>query len=62
MDGDDVGEIESVEGSRANVRPTSSLSESVRQRLGWTGGNDDVYELENSEVGEFTDDAVMLKD
>ena len=61
-DGDDIGEIESIEGSKAHVKPESSLSNSIRQRLGWTDENEAVYELDHSKVDEFTDDAVMLKD
>lgn len=61
-DGDKIGKIESVKGSKAHVKPASSLSDSIRQRLGWTKKNESVYELDSSKVDKFTDDAVMLKD
>ncbi|WP_324760515.1 hypothetical protein [Haloarcula montana] len=60
--GDEIGTIESIEGNRAHVTPSSGLSQSIRKRLGWTKENEAVYELRHSKVSEFTDDAVVLKD
>jgi hypothetical protein len=60
--GDDIGTIESIEGNRAHVKPNTSLSQSIRKRLGWTKENEAVYELRHTKVSEFTDDAVILKD
>ena len=60
-DGDDVGTIESVEGNTAHVKPESGLSESIRDRLGWSS-DEDMYELQHSNVDEISDDEVRLND
>lgn len=62
QDGDEVGTIESVEGDMARVKPESGLSESIRDRLGWSSDEEDQYELDHSKVDEITDDEVRLKD
>ncbi len=61
-DGDSVGTIESVEGNMAHVKPESGLSESIRDRLGWTSDDQSEYELDQSKVDEITDDEVRLQD
>lgn len=60
-DGDEVGQVKAIEGSMAHVEPASDLSQSIRQRLGWTKENEAVYELNHDNVAEFTDDGIMLK-
>lgn len=62
QDGDDVGTIESAEGNMALVKPESGLTESIRDRLGWTSEDKDEYELDQSKVDEITDDEVRLQD
>ncbi len=59
-DGDDVGIIETIEGNTARVKPEQSLSDSIRERLGWKSEDQAVYELPHSEVESFDDDAVNL--
>ncbi|MFB6176982.1 MAG: hypothetical protein ABEI99_07555, partial [Halobaculum sp.] len=44
-DGDMVGSIDKVEGGRAHVTVDESLSQSVRQKLGWTVEGETTYEL-----------------
>jgi hypothetical protein len=61
-DGDEIGHVQAVEGSMAHVKPSSNLSQSIRQRLGWTKENEAVYELDHDRVDEFTDDGILLKD
>lgn len=62
QDGDEVGQIQSVEGGMARVKPESGLTESIRNRLGWTSEDEDEYELDQSKVGDITDDEVRLQD
>jgi hypothetical protein len=61
-DGDEVGTIETVEGSTARVKPESNLDDSIRQRLGWDSDNQSMYELDHSKVEAFDGDEVRLKD
>lgn len=60
-DGDEVGTIETVEGSKAHVKPESSLSESIRTRLGLGDATDEMYTLDNSDVESITEEGVELK-
>lgn len=56
-----VGTIQTVRGDVAHVKPDENLSDSIRQRMGWSGG-EDVYELRQNMVAEITDDAVRIED
>lgn len=60
--GDTVGTIEEIKGNMAHVKPESGLSRSIRNRLGWTKDDEDVYELKHSKVDTIDDDEVVLKD
>lgn len=62
QEGDEVGTIEKVEEKMARVKPNTGLSESIRNRLGWTSEDQDEYELDHSRVDEISDDEVRLKD
>jgi hypothetical protein len=59
--GDEIGKIEGVHGDIAHVTPDSSLTESIRKRLGWSDENENMYELKHSSVARFEDDEVHLK-
>lgn len=61
-DGDEIGVIETIEGSTARVKPHSSLSDSIRNRMGWSSEKKEAYELPHSKVDRFDDDVVRLKD
>jgi sporulation protein YlmC with PRC-barrel domain len=61
-DGEQVGTVQSVEGSRAHVKPEQDLTDSIRQRLGWADASGDTYELESDRVQEFDDNQIRLKD
>jgi len=60
-DGEEVGTIETVEGSKAHVTPESSLSESIRTRLVLGDATDEMYTLDHSDVDSITEDGVELK-
>lgn len=60
-DGDDVGTIKTIEGSKAHVKPKSSLSESIRTRLGLGDATDEMYTLDHSDVDSITEEGVELK-
>ncbi|MFC7068767.1 hypothetical protein [Halobaculum lipolyticum] len=59
-DGDEIGTVEQVVGAMAHVRPSGSLSQSVRRRLGWAEESD-TYELRTSTVDVITSDEIALK-
>jgi hypothetical protein len=61
-DGKRVGTIKTASGSRAHVEPSSSISKSVRRRLGWSEEGEETYELQHSAVEKFGDDEVHLKE
>lgn len=58
--GDEVGIIEQASGAMAQVKPTPSLSQSVRRRLGWAEDGEDTYELRTTRVDDISD-VVTLK-
>lgn len=62
QEGDEVGTIEKVEDKMARVTPDTGLSESIRNRLGWTSEDQDTYELDHSDVDQISDDEVRLKE
>lgn len=61
-DGDEVGTVETVSGSTAHVKPEGDLSQSVRQRLGWADDDEDVYELESTNVEGVENDRMILSE
>lgn len=61
QEGDDVGTIDKVEEKMARVTPDTGLTESIRNRLGWTSEDQDRYELDHSDVDKISDDEVRLK-
>lgn len=60
-DGDMVGRIDGVTGGKAHVTVDESLSQSVRQKLGWTTDGETTYELDSSKVDAIADDEIHLK-
>lgn len=62
QDGDEVGTIESARGDTASVKPESGLSESIRQRLGWTDEGMDTFDLDYSNVDSDDGDEIRLKE
>lgn len=61
-DGEQIGTVQSVEGSKAHVKPAHDLNDSTRQRLGWTDMSDETYELESDHVEDFGERQIKLKD
>lgn len=62
QDGDEVGTIESAHGDTAEVKPSTGLTESIRQRLGWTDEESDTFDLNYSNVDSDDGDEVRLKE
>jgi len=60
--GDEVGTIDDVSGDVAQVKPNTSLSQSVRNRIGWTEDDQETYELRHSKVEKIEKREVHLKD
>lgn len=60
-DGDEVGMVERVAGSRAHIKPSASLDRSTRRRLGWTEEGEETYQLQKSKVQKIDDDGIHLK-
>jgi hypothetical protein len=60
-DGDIVGTVESVEGSRLHIKPESDLAKTVRRKLGWTDEGEATYELRKRSIKEISDDGIHLK-
>jgi hypothetical protein len=59
-DGEMVGTVEDIQGDQAHIRPDASLSQSVRDTLGWTDEGEDVYPLDNSAVDSFSGNEIHL--
>jgi hypothetical protein len=60
-DGNTVGLISSVEGSRAYVDPDPGMVESIKSKLGWTDIGEGDYPLDEGRVADITDDEVRLQ-
>lgn len=60
-DGEMVGTVEQVQGSRAHVRPGENLARSVRRRLGWSEEDEETYELQKRAVDRIESDEIRLK-
>jgi hypothetical protein len=60
-DGDMVGTIERIAGGNAHVKPDTSLSSSIRNRLGWADEDKSTYRLDKSKVDSFSGDEVHLR-
>lgn len=60
QDGEMVGKITSVSGSTAHIKPDENLPQGTRRRLGWSE-DDDMCELDHSDVESISDDGVHIK-
>lgn len=60
--GQTVGTVDKIEGDTAHVKPQSGLANSIRQRLGWGDGSDEMYELRHDRVQSFSGNKIHLKD
>lgn len=56
-----VGTVVKISGGTAHVKPVLDLSESIRQKLGWTGEGQETYRLRKRAVEEITDEKIRLK-
>lgn len=61
-DGTMVGHVQEIEEDTAHVSPESDLEGSIRQKLGWTGEDEEVYELPHSSVDSIDDRGIHLKE
>jgi sporulation protein YlmC with PRC-barrel domain len=60
-DGDEIGTVEEVSGNSAHVKPTSDLSNQMRQRLGWNQSGEESYALRHDTIDSIGDDEIRLK-
>lgn len=60
-DGHPVGTVHRVGDRRAHVLPDDDAGAPVRERLGWTAPDGQVWELPVDAVAETTDDEVRLE-
>jgi hypothetical protein len=61
-DGDAIGSVEAVEDDSVHVKPTAALSQSTRQKLGWTDENEEMYALDHGMVEKIDDAGIHLRD
>lgn len=61
-DGKAIGRIESIEGDVAHVKPDHNADQAIRQKLGWTGDDEEMYELPHTSVERIDDMGVHLKE
>lgn len=63
-DGTMIGRVNEVDTDSdiAHVKPESDLDSSIRQKLGWTGEDDEVYELPHSSVQTIDDRGIHLNE
>lgn len=60
-DGDPVGIIDRVTDTDAFVKPDAGLSQSTRNKLGWTQKGEETYQLRKSKVQSIDEDAIHLR-
>lgn len=60
-DGTVIGHVQAVAGDIAHVTPESDLDGAIRQKLGWTAEEQDVYELPHKSVKEIDDRGIHLE-
>jgi hypothetical protein len=60
-DGTTIGTVERVSGDVAHVKPDTGIGGAIRDLLGWTDPNEEVFELHHNRV-ESIDSQVHLKE
>lgn len=60
-DGTLIGHVQVVAGDVAHVSPENDLDGALRQKLGWTADEQDVYELPHESVRDIDDRGIHLK-
>lgn len=60
-DGTMIGHVQAVDGDVVHVAPESDLDTAIRQTLGWTGEDQEVYELPHSAVDKIDDRGIFLE-
>ena len=60
-DGDEVGMVESVEGTTAYVDPDPGITDSIKSKLGWGDADEDTYALSDDDIEAITDDEIRLR-
>ncbi|ELY52847.1 hypothetical protein [Natronococcus jeotgali] len=59
--GERIGIVTAVEGDTAYVDPEPGLTDRIKARLGWLERDDDDRSVRRSQVGEITDDELVLR-
>lgn len=60
-DGTIIGHVQAVAGDVAHVTPENDLDGAIRQKLGWTAEEKDVYELPHESVKQIDDRGIHLE-
>lgn len=60
-DGTIIGHVQAVSGDVVHVSPESDLDGAIRQKLGWTGEKQEVYELPHESVKRIDDRGIQLE-
>ncbi|GAB7011618.1 hypothetical protein [Halorubrum trueperi] len=60
-DGTTIGHVQGVDGDMVHVTPETDLDTAIRQTLGWTAEDEEVYELPHSSVERIDDTGIYLE-
>lgn len=59
-DGEQVGVVSQVEGTRAHVTPDPGITETIKSKLGWADPDEEMYSIGESDVESINDQEVHL--
>jgi hypothetical protein len=59
-DGEQVGVVSEVEGTRAHVEPDPGVTETIKSKLGWADTDEEMYSIGESDVESINDQEVHL--
>lgn len=60
-EGDELGTVDRVEGDTVYAKPSSGLSQRVRQRLGWDDEDEETFPLSHDQVDRIEGNEIRLK-
>lgn len=59
--GEEIGIVADVEHGTAHVEPDPGITDTIKAKLGWGGGSEETYPLQEEAIGRVTDDAIHLE-
>lgn len=60
QDGDTIGMVSNVEGSRLHVDPDPGITEKIKSKLGWESADEEDYMITEDDIDSVTDDEIRL--